>query len=219
MNQELISSLIHLMGMLFLVSSFAMIASPQLLSCIRFYAMHSFFLAAITALVAYGSHVEHLYVPAILTLILKTWVIPQIFFRLIGRLSIRRENDSYINIPFSLVLATFMVFAAYYATGDLKVLNPAFSNEFVPLAIATILIGMLMMVTRKKAISQVLGLLLLENGLFLMAVTMTFGMPLLVELGIFFDVLVGAIMMGIFVFKIRDAFDGIDTDDLTGLKG
>ncbi len=219
MDQETISALIHLMAMLFLISSFAMMASPQLLLCIRFFAMHSFFLAAITALVAYGSHIEHLFAPAVLTLILKTWFIPQIFFRLISRLSIRRENESYVNIPFSLVLSTLMVFAAYYATGNLKGLTPAFSSEFMPLSIATVLIGMLMMVTRKKAISQVLGLLLMENGLFLMAVTMTFGMPLLIELGIFFDVLVGAIIMGIFVFKIRDAFDGIDSDDLTGLKG
>src|SRR3989338_629222 len=126
--------------MLFLISSFAVIASPQLLSCMRFYAVHSFFLAVITALVAYGNYVEHLFVPALLTLILKTWVIPQIFFRLIRKLSIRRENESYINIPFSLVLSTLMVFAAYYATGNLKALRPVFSNEFVPLSIATILI-------------------------------------------------------------------------------
>ncbi|MBI4387840.1 MAG: formate hydrogenlyase [Candidatus Omnitrophica bacterium] len=219
MEHESILSLIHFMGMAFLIFSFAMIASPQLLSCVRFYALHSLSLAVITALIAYGNHVEHLIVPAILTLVLKTWVIPQIFFKLTRRLGVHREIESYINIPFSLVLSTLLVFAAYYTTGDLKVLRPVFSNEFIPLAIATILIGMLMMATRKNAVSQVLGLLLLENGLFLMAVTMTFGMPLLVELGIFFDVLVGAIIMGIFVFKIRNAFEGIDVDDLTVLKG
>lgn len=89
----------------------------------------------------------------------------------------------------------------------------------MPLAVSTVFFGMLVMTTRKKAITQVLGLLLMENGLFLMAVTMTFGMPLLVEIGIFFDILVGVIIMGIFVFKIREAFEGIDVDEMTVLKG
>lgn len=219
MGHGLILPLIHFFGMALLMSSFAMIASPQLLVCIRFYAIHSFLLAAITLLVAYESRVEHLIIPAILTLVLKTGVIPQFFFWLIRRLHVHREIESYINIPSSVFFSALLVFLSFYVTGELKALTTVFSREVIPIAIATIFLGMLMMTTRKKAVTQVLGLLLIENGLFLMAVTMTFGMPLLVELGIFFDVLVGVIIMGIFVFKIRGAFEGIDVDDLTVLRG
>ncbi len=129
-----------------------------------------------------------------------------------------REIESYINIPFSLVISLLLVFLSFYVTSGLKIFESAISKEFIPLALSTIFLGMLMMTTRKKALTQILGLLLMENGLFLMGVTVTFGMPLLVELGIFFDVLVGVIIFGIFVFKIRNAFEGIDVDDLTVLR-
>lgn len=212
-------SLIHFLSMALLVSSFAILASPQLLPCIRFYAVHSFLLASITFLVAYQNHIEHLMIPAVLTMVLKTVVIPQFLFWLIRKIGVHREIESFINIPFSLLCSTGLVFLSFYVTGSLTMLPALVSKEFVPIAIATVFLGMFMMITRKTAMTQLLGLLLLENGLFLMAVTITFGMPLLVELGIFFDVLVAAIMMGIFVFKIRGAFESIDVDEMTHLKG
>lgn len=219
MTSEFAGSLVHFLGMMLLISSFGILASSQLGACIRLYAVHSFLLAMITAVIAYSHHVEHLIIPALLTLILKTVVIPQVFFRIIQRLGIRKEVESYINIPFSLLLAVLLVFVSFYVTGDGRVLKPVAFNEFIPLAVSTVFFGMLMMTTRKKAILQVLGLLLIENGLFLMAITMTFGMPLLVEMGIFFDVLVLVVILGIFVFKIRGAFESIDADDMTVLKG
>jgi hydrogenase-4 component E len=183
------------------------------------YAVHSLLLALTTALMACHPHLTHLWIPALLTLLLKTVVIPQVFFGMIRRIGIRREVESYINIPFSLILAVLLLFLSFYGTTHLWKLSSVEQKEFIPMAIATVFWGMLMMVTRKKALTQIVGLLLMENGLFLMAVTLTSGMPLLVELGIFFDVLVGVIIMGVFVFKIRDAFEGIDVDDLTVLKG
>lgn len=219
MSSETLSSLIHFFGMMLLIASFGILASSQLGTCIRFFAIHSFLLALITAAIAYSNHIEHLMIPALLTLVLKTVVIPQVFFRIIRRLGIRKEVESYINIPFSLLLAVLLVFVSFYVTRESRLLNPAAFNEFIPLAISTMFFGMLMMTTRKKALNQVLGLLLLENGLFLMGITMTYGMPLLVEMGIFFDVLVAVMIMGVFVFKIRDAFESIDADDMTVLKG
>lgn len=219
MDPEYAVSAVHFLGMMLLISSFGILASSQLGVCIRLYAVHSFLLALITAVIAYTHHVEHLMVPAILTLLLKTIVIPHIFFRIIRRLGIRKEVESYINIPFSLLLAVLLVFVSFYVAGAVTVLKAASFGEFIPLAISTVFFGMLLMTTRKKAILQVLGLLLIENGLFLMGVTMTFGMPLLVEMGIFFDVLVAGVIMGIFVYKIRGAFESIDADDMTVLKG
>jgi len=218
-SAEFMASLIHFLGMMLLIASFWILVSSQIGACIRAYATHSFLLALITAVVAWSQHIEHLIIPALLTLALKTIVIPHVFFRIIRRLGIRKEVESYINIPFSLLLAVLLVFISFYATGEGRFLKPAAFGEFIPLAISTVFFGMLMMTTRKKAISQVLGLLLIENGLFLMAITMTFGMPLLVEMGIFFDVLIAVMIMGLFVFKIRDAFEGIDADDMTVLKG
>ncbi|OGX10925.1 MAG: hypothetical protein A2351_01065 [Omnitrophica bacterium RIFOXYB12_FULL_50_7] len=219
MSPELAASLVHFLGMMLLIASFWILASPQIGTCIRAYATHSFLLALITAVIAVTNHVEHLWIPALLTLVLKTIVIPHVFFRIIRRLGIRKEVESYINIPFSLLLAVLLVFVSFYVTGDSKILKSVTFSEFIPLAVSTVFFGMLMMTTRKKAINQVLGLLLIENGLFLMAITMTFGMPLLVEMGIFFDVLVAVMIMGLFVFKIRDAFESIDADDMTVLKG
>jgi hydrogenase-4 membrane subunit HyfE len=219
MNASFAASLIHFLGMMLLIASFWMLASPQIGTCIRAYAAHSFLLALITGVIAFTNHIEHLMIPAVLTLVLKTVVIPNVFFRIIRRLGIRKEVESYINIPFSLLLAVLLVFISFSVAGSGKLLKLAAFGEFIPLAIATVFFGMLMMTTRKKAINQVLGLLLIENGLFLMAMTMTFGMPLIIEMGIFFDVLVGVVIMGIFVFKIRGAFESIDVDDMTVLKG
>lgn len=219
MTMEILASLIHFLGMMLLISSFWILTSPQIRTSIRAYAAHSFFLALITGVIAVTNHVEHLLIPAILTFGLKTIAIPHVFFRVIRRLGIRKEVESYVNIPVTLLLAVLLVFVSFYVTRDGNFLKPVAFGECIPLAIATVFFGMLMMTTRKKAISQVLGLLLIENGLFLMAVTMTFGMPLLVEMGIFFDVLVAVMIMGIFVFKIRDAFESIDADDMTVLKG
>ncbi|HOW59831.1 MAG TPA: formate hydrogenlyase [Candidatus Omnitrophota bacterium] len=219
MNTEFVPSLIHFFGMMLLIVSFWMLAAPQIGASIRAYATHSFLLALITAFIALTNHVEHLLIPAFLTLALKTILIPQVFFRIIRRLGIRKEIESYVNIPFTLLLAVLLVFVSFYVTGEGKVLKSVSFGEFIPLAVSTIFFGMLMMTTRKKAINQVLGLLLIENGLFLMGVTITFGMPLLVEIGVFFDALVGVVIMGVFVFKIRGAFESIDADDMTVLKG
>jgi hydrogenase-4 component E len=209
----------HFVAMTLLVTSLALIVSPQLFSCIRFYALHSFLLVLITVGTAFYHHVYHVLISAALTLILKTIVIPQIFYRMIRRLGIRRDVETYLNIPLSLIFATLLVFISFYGVGNLRAIKPPLSQEFVSVAVATLFLGMFMMTTRKKALTQVLGLLLIENGLFLLGVTTTFGMPLLVEIGIFFDVLVGAIIMGVFVFKIRGAFEGLDMDQLTNLKG
>ena len=219
MSSEFVLHLMYFLGMLLLITSFGMIASPMLLACIRFYAMHSFLLSLISLAMAYQHQAKHLVISALLTFVLKVITIPKIFSRIIRRLGIRREVDSYVNIPFSLFLAVLLVFVSFYVTSGGKILSPLSSLKFLPIAISTIFFGMLVMTTRKKAITQVLGLLLMENGLFLMGVTMTFGMPWLVEFGILFDVLVGIIIMGIFIFKIRSAFEGIEVDNMTVLKG
>ncbi len=219
MNSEFIIHLIYFLGMLLLIASFGIIASPMLLACIRFYAMHSFLLSLMTLAIAYDHQAKHLAISALLTFILKVIAIPQIFSTVTRRLGIRKEVESYINIPFSLFLAILLVFVSFYVTSIGKTLSSHSSLKFLPIAISTVFLGMLVMTTRKKAITQVLGLLLMENGLFLMGITMTFGMPLLVEIGILFDVLIGIIIMGIFIFKIRSAFEGIEVDNMTVLKG
>ena len=105
MNPDFAASLVHFLGMMLLIASFWILASPQIGTCIRAYATHSFLLALITAVIAVTNHIEHLLIPALLTLVLKTIVIPHVFFRIIRRLGIRKEVESYINIPFSLLLA------------------------------------------------------------------------------------------------------------------
>ena len=219
MSSEFITHLNYFLGMLLLITSFGIIASPMFLACIRFYAMNSFLLSLITLSVAYDHHQWHLALSAILIFVLKVIAIPQIFSAIIRRLGIRKEVESYINIPLSLFMAMLLVFISFYVTSMGKTLHPLSSLKFLPIAISIIFLGMFVMTTRKKALTQVIGLLLMENGLFLTGVTMTFGMPLLIELGILFDVLIGIIIMGIFIFKIKSAFESIEADQMTVLKG
>ena len=218
-SSEFIFHLSHFLGMLLLISSFGIIASPLLSASIRFYALHSFLLSLITLAMAYNHQAWHLAIAAFLTFVLKVIAIPQIFLVISRRIGMRKAVEGYINIPSTLFIAVGLVFLSFYVTSAGKAFASFPSLEFLPIAIATVFLGMLVMTTRKKAITQVMGLLLLENGLFLMGITMTAGMPLLVEMGILFDVLIGIIIMGIFIFKIRSAFEGIDVDNMTVLKG
>jgi hydrogenase-4 component E len=157
-------------------------------------------------------------VAVVLTLAIKGVLVPRILFFVIARLRIRREREPVLPTRLTLVLATGLTVLAYWVTRPLDLPGTLPGGHSLPVAVASILLGGLLMVTRRKALMQIVGLMVMENGLYLAAMVVTGGMPLLVELGIFFDLLIGVLVMGIITFRINQTFDTISIDRLRRLR-
>jgi hydrogenase-4 component E len=215
--------IITLMAALVLVLQIAAVGQRWLASSIRIFAVQSFLLAAIAGIIAYFNHASHIYIAAFLTLIFKAALLPWLLERLVKRIEIRREIEPLINAPLSILITGCLTLVGYVVAGSFyhpeeTSVRAALGHNTLAVAIALFLIGFFTMLNRRKALSQVLGLLSLENGLFLAAISLTYGMPLIVELGIFFDVLVAVMVLGILVFRIREAFDSMDVSKLRKLR-
>ncbi len=153
-----------------------------------------------------------------LVLAIKVVVIPRSFFGLVNRLKTSRDVKASTTPTQSVFIAAAMIYLSYAVVHSYgQTVNVP--EDALAGAVALILTGAFLMVSRKKALMQMLGLLVLENGIFLAALTTTFGMPLIIEIGIFFDILIGLLLMGIFTFRIRDTFDHLDVSKLRRLRG
>ncbi|MCX9013054.1 MAG: hypothetical protein OIN66_18290 [Candidatus Methanoperedens sp.] len=212
------SKMMQLLIALILVSTFMILGSTRLYSCVRAFGIQSFLLAGVAGVVAYSTGKTDIYIVALLTLILKAAVIPYIFLYIIREIKVKREIDLYVNISPSLIIGGVLVVISYYLVRSINI-RTELSSFALSASISLVSIGLFIMISRKKAIMQMLGILLMENGLFLGAISLTYGMPLLVELGIFFDVLIGVLIMGILIFRINRTFESIDTDMLKTLIG
>ncbi|SNQ62415.1 hydrogenase [Candidatus Methanoperedens nitratireducens] len=212
------SKMMQLLIALILVSTFMILGSTRLYSCVRAFAIQSFLLAGVAGIVAYSTGKSDIYIVAILTLVLKAAVIPYIFIYIIREIKVKREIALYVNISPSLIIGGVLVVISYYLVRSINI-RTELSSFALSASISLVSIGLFIMISRKKAIMQMLGILLMENGLFLGAISLTYGMPLLVELGIFFDVLIGVLIMGILIFRINKTFESIDTDMLKTLIG
>ena len=216
--------MITLMAALVLVLQILMVAQRWLATTIRSFAVQSFLLASIAATIAYFNNAPHIYAAAVLTLIFKAILLPIVLERLMTKIAIRQEIEPFVNVPISVLVSGMLTLLAYIVTESLhrpdEPAGPAsLGHNVLAVAIALFLIGFFMMVNRRKALTQVLGLLSLENGVFLAAISLTYGMPLIVEIGIFFDVLVAVMVLAILIFRIRETFDSMDVSRLTRLRG
>ena len=215
--------IITLMAALVLVLQIAAVGQRWLVSSIRIFAVQSLLLAAIAAIIAYFNHATHIYIAAFLTLVLKAGFLPWLLEGLVKRIRIRREIEPLINAPLSILISGCLTLVGYVVAQSFyhpeeTAGRAALGHNTLAVAIGLFLIGFFTMLNRRKALTQVLGLLSLENGLFLAAISLTYGMPLVVELGIFFDVLVAVLVLGILVFRIREAFDSMDVSKLRKLR-
>jgi len=157
-------------------------------------------------------------------LLVKAILLPVVFERLVTKIEIRQEIEPLINAPLSVIITGLLTLLAYVVAESFhrpdEPLGPAsLGHNTLAVAIALFLIGFFMMVNRRKALTQVLALLSLENGIFLAAISLTYGLPMIVELGIFFDVLVAGMVLAILVYRIRETFDSTDVSRLSRLKG
>jgi hydrogenase-4 component E len=212
------SGIMQLIIALILVSTFMILGSTQLYSCVRAFGIQSFLLACVAGVVAFSTGKTDIYIVAFLTLVIKAALIPFIFIYIIREIKVKREIDLFVNISPSLIIGGILVVISYYIIRSITLITEL-SSFALSASMSLVSIGLFIMISRKKALMQMLGILIMENGLFLGAISLTYGMPLLVELGIFFDVLVGVLIMGILIFRINKTFETIDTDMLKTLMG
>ncbi len=201
-----------------LFTSFVMLAQARIVPLIHTFAWQGALLAVTTALVAYVTEHPHLYVSAALTFVLKALLIPWLLHRLAVRLGIHREMETLRYPSLTLLAGAALVVFSYYVALPIVQLSVLTTRNTIAVSQAVVLLGMLLMITRKKAVTQVIGFMSMENGLFFAAVVATYGMPMVVELGIAFDVLVAAVLFGVFFFQMRASIDSLDVDRLNRLR-
>jgi hydrogenase-4 component E len=209
---------INLFAALLLLLAFAMLAQRRILSLIHLYTMQGVVLVATALVMGYATRQPHLYVSGGLTLVLKVFLIPWLLHRVIDRLNVRWDVETLINIPTTLLAGIVLVIFAFNVAAPIAELSASIARGTLGIALACVLLSLMMMITRSKAVPQVIGFLALENGLFFAATAATYGMPMVVELGIALDVLVGILILGVFLFQIRQQFDSLDIRHLEKLK-
>jgi len=212
------AQLINLFAALMLLLAFAMLTQRRILSLINLFAAQGFVLVLSTLVVAYSTHQGHLYYSALLTLLLKVLLLPWIMHRLIRALNVRWDVETLINIPATMLVGIVLVVFAFNLAAPISQFAGTITKSTLGIATACILLAFLMMITRRKAVSQVIGFLAMENGLFFAATSATYGMPMVVELGIALDVLVATFIFGVFFFHIRETFESLDIHHLEKLK-
>ena len=218
-STEISSQLITFCAVGMLVFQLLLVVQRMLLTSIRLFALQSLLLTSIAGLIAYFHNATHVYVVAGLTLIGKVIFLPWLLDRQVRRIGISQEIEPLLNAPTSMLLCGGLTLLSYIVARPFTVLE-RLGNNTLGIAMTLVLTGFFLMFNRRKAITQVLALLTVENGVMLAAVALTtYGMPLVVELGIFFDVVVAVMVLGILVYRIRESFDSMDTSKLNQLKG
>ncbi|NMM12170.1 MAG: formate hydrogenlyase [Rhodoferax sp.] len=215
---KLVPQLINLFATLILMLSFAMISQRRIVSLINLFMLQGAALVAASILLGYATHQPDLYVSAAITLALKVILIPWLLHRVIRQLNVRWDVETLINIPTTMLVGIGLVIFSFSLALPISRLSSSMAGGSLGIALACVLLSFMMMITRSKAVPQVIGFLSMENGLIFAATTVTSGMPMIVEFGIALDVLVGVLILGVFMFQIREKFDSLDIHNLEKLK-
>jgi hydrogenase-4 component E len=202
-----------------LVTAYLMVGQKALFTTIRLYGVQSALLAVVAATNALAEGRNELFVTAALTVTLKGLLIPWFLMKVIDRIGIHREIEPFLNVPASLLVCLGLTVVGYRVSTGFPEGARGASHHVIGVALSMLLIGLFLMVTRKKAITQILALLTVENAVFLVAVGVTSGMPFIVEFGISFDVILAVLVLGILVQRIVGRFESMDVSRLSKLKG
>ena len=208
----------HLLAGSLVLVSLLELYQDRLYALLNIYALHAVVLAASVAWQAFVQDAPHLYITAAIALIFKAMIIPVALHRIIVRLGIHREIEKVVGVGVTMLAGMALVALAMVVM--LRVTHEAdpLAREDLAFALSVVLLGLLMMVTRRNAVSQVVGFMSLENGLVLAATGAT-GMPLVVEISIAFSILIAFIVIGIFLFRIRERFDTVDVQIISDFRG
>jgi hydrogenase-4 component E len=208
----------HLLAGSLVLVSFLELYQDRLYALLNVYAAHALVLAASVAWQAFIQDAPHLYVTAAIALVFKAIVIPVALHRMIVRLGIHRQIEDVVGVGFSMLAGIGLVALSMVVMLRVTQESDPLAREDLAFALSVVLLGLLMMVTRRNAVSQVIGFMSLENGLVL-AATGARGMPLVVEISIAFSILIAFIVIGIFLFRIRERFDTVDLQALDRFRG
>ncbi len=198
--------------------SFTMLYQDRLYALLNTFALHALILALSVAWQAYVQDAPHLYVTALIALVFKAIVIPAALHRIIVRLGIHRQIETAVGVGLTMLLGIGLVALSMVVMLRVTADADPLAREDLAFALSVVLLGLLMMVTRRNAVSQVIGFMALENGLVL-AATGAKGMPLVVEISVAFSILIAFIVIGIFLFRIRERFDSVDLSALDRSRG
>jgi hydrogenase-4 component E len=224
LDPEFGNKMVTLMAACVLVLQIAMVAQRWLVTNIRIFAAQSILLGGIAGTIAFYNHAPHVYAAALLTLLAKGVAVPMALEKLVAKIEIRQEIEPLLNVPLSVVISGGLTLVGYVLAEPFYRPEEAhgaasLGHNALAVAISLFLIGFFMMINRRKALTQVLALLSLENGLFLAAIALTYGMPLIVELGVLFDVLVAVMVLGILIYRINETVESMDVSRLRRLRG
>ncbi len=187
-------------------------------SYVSAFACQSAALAFVTVLVAWFSGDWALYFVGVLLVAVKVVAIPRVLRDMERRFAGERETRPYVNAAASVLVGALLVIIAYIVMRPLVAISQLPTRGAMPLALGLVFIGLFVVVSRKKALTQIIGFLMLENGVALLAVLGTYGIPLIVELGVFLDLLMGFLVMQVFVYRIHETFESIDVEQLNRLR-
>ncbi len=218
MNIAAAAQINSFLAALILLSAFGMLVQKRMNGLIHLFAWQGLFLSISTAIVGYVADQHHLYISSLLTLTLKVILLPYILHVLMRRLKIQKEVETIVNVPMTMLIGIALVIFSYHLMAPVRELSTLVTRSTLAVALATVMIGLLMMITRRHAVTQIIGFLALENGLFFAATSATYGMPLVVELGVALDILIAAFIFGIFFFHIHTTFDSLDVEQMARLK-
>lgn len=219
MSLHLFTNLVNLLAFAALGAVFLLILRNRLGGQVAMFALQSVLLAVLAAVVAVFSQSIELFGVAIALGILKGWIIPRVLNRAVKRIGLQPMVSRYLGAAAMLGISGALVVVAYYVMAPVVKSDPLPTAGAIPLAFAGILISLFVTVNRRRALTQILGFLMLENSIFLLALLMTYGVPFIVEIGVFLDLLVAVLIMEIFIYRIKENFDSIDVGQMGELKG
>lgn len=218
MSAEVLSKAVNLLSFVALGLTILVIVRPRLEGQVSAFGLQSFVLALLSALIAIHSSSLELFGVGVVLVVVKVILIPRVLNRAVAKIGLARVAAPYLSTSAALLICALLTIIAFYVMTPIAASNPLPTADAMPLAFAGVLIGFFIMVNRRRAVTQILGFLMLENGIFLLALLATYGVPFIVEMGVFLDVLVAVLIMEVFIYRIKDNFDSIDVGQLGKLK-
>lgn len=219
MSGDLFPKLVNMLASLALGTTFLLVARGDLGGQVRLFAAQSLCIAVVAAIIAGFAHSTEIFVVAAGLVLVKVIVIPAVLNRAVVRIGLQRAVAPHLGTSAAIFVCGVLVAIAFYVMAPISSSNRLPTAEAIPIAFASVLIGAFITVIRRRALTQILGFLMLENGIVLLALLATYGVPLIVEMGVFLDVLVGVLIMEVFIYRIKENFDTIEVGEMGRLKG
>ena len=207
-------------GAILLISTFGIVVRRGFLDWLNAYRYQSIVLSGVTAIIGYVTGIWEIYIASGMTLVIKSIIIPKVLTYVTRKLEIefKLETNPYVSIRASVIISALLVALSYFLIQQIPFKSDQIVNAYLPVSMAQFFIGLFVLVNRRTVLSQVVGLLIIENGLFLFAMALTHGVSLLIEIGIFVDILVGILISSILLFRISRTFDSLDVGKLENLR-